>query len=75
MMTKKDFEMVASVIRSLRIDAGTRRMIAEVFGERLAKAYPPFLYLKFYNQCFPKKEAPEEISKKLLKIHDGNVIS
>ena len=52
-MSRKDFQLIASTIALLDIDATTRRTIADAFAYRLAGHHHRFDSKRFVAACMP----------------------
>lgn len=50
-MTKKDFELIASAIAQLELDAETKRTVAAALATKLRYSNPRFDALRFIAAC------------------------
>ena len=50
-MTKKDYELIARVIKEINTRKAKGQRIVELFGLELEKENPRFDYKKFYLAC------------------------
>ncbi len=50
-MTKKDFELIAAVIKDLPLKRADREAVARTFGARLLSTNPRFQFERFMSAC------------------------
>lgn len=55
-MTRKDFELIASVIRSMDSESNSRIAIAEAFADALWQINPRYARTRFLVACEPKNK-------------------
>lgn len=53
-MTKRDYELIASVLRNAILPTDDRRRLIRAFGERLNTTNPRFDYLRFMRASDPE---------------------
>jgi hypothetical protein len=52
-MSRKDFNLIAEVIKAMNLDAETRRYVAEQFAARLSTTNARFDEFRFIMACTP----------------------